>query len=111
MKTELEQNMDNVYAALDKAQKDQDDHNTKILSENDVTWDNIKEVLDEDGCEITGKIEVVEIPTGDDQHESRGVFKHVYVEQWTTGMEGDSFAGFEYLKLKNGKWLKIPYAC
>ncbi len=60
--------------------------------------------------EINGKIEVVEKPEGNKQNENYGMFKNVHVHQWTTNMDGDSFAGFIYAKAK-GEWIKIPYYC
>lgn len=34
-----------------------------------------------------------------------------WVNQWSTGMEGDSYAGFLLLPLNNGKYWKVGYSC
>jgi hypothetical protein len=72
---------------------------------------NFKELMD--CCSITNKIEIVDAPKGKFQkREKYGVFKKVYVDQWSVGMEGDSFEGFVYTNYgKSNKWLKIPYEC
>lgn len=61
-------------------------------------------------CDVTGKIELVDKPDGDKQNESYGMFKDVHVDQWSTVMEGDSFAGYIYANV-NGQWIKVPYSC
>ena len=35
---------------------------------------------------------------------------NVYVDQWSTGTEGDSFEGFIYANAKS-QWIKVPYSC
>ena len=64
-----------------------------------------------DFADVTGKLEIVSKPAGDNQNESCGVFTEVWVDQWSVGMEGDSFEGFIYGKFANMEWLKIPYSC
>lgn len=61
-------------------------------------------------CCINGEIEFVTEPSGDKQNEDCGIFKDVHIDQWSVGMEGDSFNGFIYASVAN-KWIKIPYYC
>ena len=63
-----------------------------------------------DCCNVAEKIEFVDAPKGHDNKEHCGVFKNVHVEQWTTNMEGDSYAGFIYANV-SGKWIKVPFSC
>jgi hypothetical protein len=64
-----------------------------------------------DFATVTAKFEIVSEPDGENQNEVRGVFTEVWVDQWSVGMEGDSFEGFIYGKFSDTKWLKIPYSC
>jgi len=57
-------------------------------------------------------LEIVDKPTGQSQDEDWGSFKHVFVDQYQDGgMEGDSFAGYIYIPLPDGKYLKAHYSC
>ncbi len=40
-----------------------------------------------------------------------GMITGIWVEQYSVGDSGDSFAGHMYVKLKNWKYLEIPYSC
>lgn len=71
--------------------------------------ENFKSLLDY--ASVTGKIEFVTEPKGENQKEKHGVFCEVWVEQWSEGTEGDSFSGFIYARLKDNSWIKIPYSC
>ena len=75
----------------------------------EIPEEDFKDLLQD--AQLNGKLEFVNEPIGDDQHEQSGIFKEIFVDQWTTNMEGDSFAGFIYGKLKENKWLKVPYYC
>lgn len=98
-----------VYEDLAKYHTEISEHNTKLITSFGKTaTKHFKDLLD--FCDVTDKIELVENPKGDKQHESYGMFKNVYVEQWSTGMEGDSYAGYIYANVK-GQWIKIPYSC
>ena len=89
-------------------------HNKEIMEQvtakvgNEALAD-FKKLLD--FAAVTTKLEIVSKPDGDNQHESCGVFTEVWVDQWSVGMEGDSFEGFIYGKFANMEWLKIPYSC
>ena len=100
--------MQKVDAEIAQAEKEEHEHNMKLLAENNIPDEDFKDLID--FCSI-GRLEIVKEPTGDNQNEQYGVFKSVFVDQWTRGMEGDSFAGFIYGKLSKGKWLKVPYEC
>ena len=64
-----------------------------------------------DFANVRDKLEIVSKPDGENQNEECGVFTEVRVDQWSVGMEGDSFEGFIYGKFANMEWIKIPYSC
>jgi hypothetical protein len=45
------------------------------------------------------------------QYEDFGCITGVWVDQWSTGTEGDSYAGYVYVKLKNRLFLKMGWSC
>ena len=61
--------------------------------------------------DIEGDFSLTKIKRGGYQEEDWGSFKGIFVEQWSVGMEGDSWNGNMYIKLKKDKYLKIPYSC
>lgn len=71
--------------------------------------ENFKALLDY--ADVTGKIEFVAEPKGENQKEKHGVFCEVWVDQRSVGTEGDSYEGFIYAGLKDNRWIKIPYSC
>lgn len=59
------------------------------------------------------KWEIVKEPTGEKhvENEYGRYIKTVWVDQWATGTEGDSFDGYLCVELKKGKYLKFYYSC
>lgn len=104
-----EQQMNDAYAEIAKAEKEDNEYNDKLLKEIGASWKDFKSLLD--GSYHYGKIEIVNNPNGTDQDEKVGIFKQIFVDQWTTGTEGDSFAGYIYARFDKNKWLKIRYEC
>lgn len=95
----------------EKLARETDFHNDTLIKSFGATAEkDFEELLD--GCAIPecGKIEVVEKPKGNRQHENCGIFKNVYVDQWSVGDSGDSFEGNIYARVEK-KWYKIPYYC
>lgn len=90
------------------------DHNEEILKTIKHDPDDFKTLMD-DGCvRITDKMQWVEKPTfkPEQKPDVFGAFTLTHIDQWTTGMEGDSYAGYMYVKVDGfDKWLKIPYDC
>jgi hypothetical protein len=91
-------------------------HNMKIINSLTDNIDDYEIGLLDDGCvDVTGKIEWVEEPKhikSQQNAEKYGVFTLKYVDQWSTGWEGDSFSGYMYVGVENHKkYLKIPYSC
>ena|ERR1700741_1455870 len=98
--------MDEVF----EYEKSISDHNYKILRKlGKKAKEEVAEMMEY--CFITDKMKIVDKPSGTKQHEDYKFFKKVFCDQWSVGMEGDSYAGDWYGKIKNGKWLKIPYSC
>ena len=104
-----DEQINKVYDDLAEYYKEISEHNTALINSFGKTASkHFKDLLD--FCDVTEKIELVDKPNGDKQNESYGIFKNVHVDQWSTGMEGDSFAGFIYANVK-GQWIKVPYSC
>lgn len=61
-------------------------------------------------CSIIGKIEIVEKIEGIRQDENYGIFKDIFVEQWCTNMEGDSYNGFVFATVGD-IFIKVPFSC
>ena len=101
--------MKQIYADLAMRDAEIVDYNNKLIeSFGKNAKEDFKALLD--FADVTEKIEFVKKPKGDRQNEAYGIFKNVYVEQWGTSMEGDSYSGNIYTFVKN-KWIKIPYSC
>ena len=50
-------------------------------------------------------------PNGNWQEEHYGrTIKGTWVDQWSTGTEGDSFSGYVWVQIKEKKFLKISYS-
>ena len=95
-------------------QEECDKHNKKIMAQviakvGNKAFSDFKKLLD--FATVNDKLDIVSEPEGDNQNESCGVFTEVWIDQWSVGMEGDSFEGFIYGKFDNMKWLVIPYSC
>lgn len=98
------------YNEIDKYENEVYENNKNIvesISSNARYY--YKKVID--GCDVFKKIEIVSAPKGENQNESFGCFKEVWVDQWSVGMEVDSFEGFIYARYETDKWIKIPYSC
>jgi len=105
----IDEQIRKVYDGLAEYYKEISDHNAALINSFGKTASkHFKDLLD--FCDVTGKIELVDKPNGDKQNESYGMFKNVHVDQWSVGMEGDSFAGYMYANVK-GQWIKVPYSC
>lgn len=101
--------IEKAYADLAKYEKEICDHNDSLIKSFGKTAR--KHFIDLlNFCNVTKKIELVDKPNGDKQNESYGMFKNIHVDQWSVGMEGDSYEGFIYANVK-GRWIKIPHSC
>ncbi len=100
-----------LYKQMAEYNKEVKEHNLQILKDNGISTEDFNILTDQ--CYVTDKIQIVSEPEGDDECESFGIFKAVYVDQTSTanGDSGDySYRGHVYGKLANKKWLKVPYA-
>ena len=51
-------------------------------------------------------------PLGKPQKETDcRIIKEIYVEQWNTGMESDSYAGNISVEIKKGQFIVMPFSC
>ncbi len=104
-----QEQIDKVYSDLAAYEKEIADHNEQFLkSLGKKAQEDFAELMD--FCDVTEKISFVDAPKGTDNKEICGVFKNVHVDQWTTNMEGDSYACFIYANVK-GQWIEIPFSC
>ncbi len=61
---------------------------------------------------VDDKMTIEKEPAGEWQEETDcgRTIKEVWVDQWATGIEGDSWGGYLWVKLKENKFLKIGYS-
>lgn len=60
---------------------------------------------------LRDKMEIDSQPNGTWNDEKYGrTIKGIWVDQWSVGMEGDSFEGYLWVQLKENKYLKISYS-
>lgn len=111
--------MDDGYKAMAEAQSAADAENNALLEKiktdfGAIYTGHIEECLRESEAPADfTRLEIVEKPTGKAQAEDWGSFKKVYkvyVEQWSVGPEGDSFDGYLYIPLPDGKFLKAAFS-
>lgn len=107
----MQKGMQDYYNHL----KDEDDKNKLLLRgiRNQKGYTFYKHILDiiEESEGIKGLAEIVNTPTGKFQEEKRGRFiKGIWVEQWSVGMEGDSYNGNVCVELDKNKYLKFSYS-
>jgi hypothetical protein len=51
-------------------------------------------------------------PLGKPQKETDcRIIKEIYVEQWNTGMESDSYAGNVSVEIRKGQFIVMPFSC
>jgi hypothetical protein len=104
-----QEDIDRAYADLIAYQEEVLLHNEQTLKTlGKKAGSDFEELMDQ--CYVNGKIKLVDGPKGSDNEENCGVFKNVHVQQWTTNMEGDSYAGFIYANVK-GQWIEVPFTC
>lgn len=61
-------------------------------------------------CDYTTEFEVVESQEGHRQDEPGTAFRYIYLDQYSNGgMSGDDFAGWVWIPLPKGKYLKFHY--
>lgn len=72
--------------------------------------DDLYELMEDSECK--GKIEIVDEPRGEFQEETGfGCIVGIWVNEYSTGDSGVSFAGQIWVKIKNYKYLEIPFSC
>lgn len=112
MDSESTKEWNEAITEYNKWQVEMDKHNQELLKSIKHKKKDFNNLLD--FCEITDKMEWVNKPNfkQENKPDKFGVFKLEYVDQWAMGMEGDSFAGFMYVRVDgHEKYLKIPYSC
>jgi len=112
--TDQDKIFDDYVKELEAFHKDVNDHNTIILKKirkelGGKYVNDIKACLEE--SEAHGKLEIVDNPGIKRQDEDWRTFDHILVDQYENGgYEGDSFAGWIYIPLKDNKYLKSHYS-
>jgi len=70
----------------------------------------LKALIEDSECK--DRFSIVDNPTGKFQQESGfGCITGIWVTQYSVGMEGDSWAGTIWVKLKDYKYLEMPFSC
>lgn len=63
-------------------------------------------------CDYTSEFEIVDSHGGHRQDEKGTAFRYIYLDQYSNGgMSGDDYAGWVWIPLPQGKYLKFHYAC
>jgi hypothetical protein len=104
--------IDEGFNRLIEWEKEFETHNEAILNSIEHKPEDFEELLE--GARITDKIEWAKSPSFKPQYnpDKYGIFTLKYVDQWSVGMEGDSFEGYMYVEVEGyEKLLKIPYSC
>jgi hypothetical protein len=72
----------------------------------------LMEILeDTEGISKEGLARIVDKPRGTFQEEKHGrQIDGIWVEQWVTNLEGDSYSGLVWVKLSEGRYLEIPFS-
>lgn len=106
------QDMNAAFEALAKVEQEVQDQNKALLKTigRKASY-NLNNILY--GCDLSRHepLSIVDSPKGSNQDEKAGCFKEIWVQQWSVGMEGDSYSGYIYARFAADKWLKIPYSC
>ena len=111
---EYERFMDEMAREENKRFEEEQKHNNEIFDElrdslDEVYVQNIIECLKE--SEADGKIEIVEKPKIEPQYEDWDSFDHILVDQYQNGgIIGDSYAGYIYIPIGGGQYLKSHYS-
>lgn len=108
-KMQEQQEWDDAMKSLMEYDKEVCDHNNKLYRSVGATNREMSGLLFH--CNVSGKMSIVDKPSGEDQSEDCGIFTQVFVNQQSVGTEGDSFEGDIYAKFDDNKWLKIPFEC
>ena len=64
-------------------------------------------------CEVCGAMSITRARP-QDKHWQKAAFdpiKEMWVEQWSRGMDGDSFEGTIWVKIDNKRWLQLSFSC
>lgn len=109
-KEETEQ-WDKAFAELIAWENEIHEHNKNIIAELNIPYKEM--VILMNGCKFSSyeRISIVDKPNGTLQENDSDYFKKVWVDQWSVGMEGDSYEGHIYAYIDDKKWLKISYSC
>ena len=106
--------MSEMYEEEEKINDEISHHNNEIFDElrnslDEVYIQRIMACLKE--SEADGKIDIVEKPKIEPQFEDWDSFDHILVDQYQDGgMTGDSFAGYIYIPIGGGQYLKSHYS-
>ncbi|WP_276483579.1 hypothetical protein [Paraflavitalea pollutisoli] len=75
-------------------------------------YNHVREYLKNIEAVYWREYEIVREPQGDPQQVSEygRAIKKEWIDQWSTGTEGDSFDGYACIELKPGRYLRIYYS-
>lgn len=108
--SDLQKHWENAIQDLVNYEEEIFSYNQQIIK--DFDCEDLQSILEE--VTITAKMEWSDKPKfkPEQNPDKYGIFTLEFVDQWSVGMEGDSFEGFMYIKIKGyDKYLKVPYSC
>ena len=108
-KQDWREELDRVYAEFAKAEKEEDEYNTKLLKDNNIPLADFESLLGLGS--VNGKLDITSEPIGNDQNKNWGVFTQVFVDELTNCMSEEPYKVFIYAKFTDKLFLKIPYSC
>lgn len=110
----MENGMDEYFKGIEQV----DRYNNRILKaiksvKGKAFYRHLVSLIKDAGSVDWNEWEIVKEPNGAKQKETEfgRSIKHIWVDQWSVGTEGDSFEGYIYVQLKKNKYLKFRYAC
>lgn len=111
---EMKKIMDEYLEEENRRIEEESYHNDRVLQDlkEKLGEGYVSEILEclEDS-EAHGKLEIVDKPDIKPQEEDWGHFDHVLVDQYENGgYSGDDFAGYIYIPINDGKYLKSHYS-
>ena len=105
-----------IYDDIKKKEDELDRYNNKLLNliykyKGDKFEKSLKELIKDVSSDWGSEsMSIVRKTEGQRQDENFGEIKEIWVNQWSCGDSGDSFAGSVYVKLDDKRFLEIPYA-
>ncbi len=112
---ETRQAMHDYYTLLKEIDDENNRNNNRLFRvlsryKGEKFVEELKEFIQE--SEVSGMLTIVDSPKGDYQKEEEfPLLGGAWVEQSCAAYAEDAYYGTIYIKIKDGKWLCLPYEC